>query len=62
MTFWCGSGSTDAYLRLMDPTLTPDFAIAIFVSDLQEGNKIIFFLSFLLFTFFEKLMNGDDVQ
>ncbi len=33
MTFWCGSGSADPCLRLMDPEP------AIFVIDLQDANK-----------------------
>jgi hypothetical protein len=35
--FWCGSGSADPYLRLMDPDP------AIFVSDFQDVNKKLFF-------------------
>jgi hypothetical protein len=37
MKFWCGSGSSDPYLCLMDPDADPDPAI--FVSDLQDINK-----------------------
>jgi hypothetical protein len=33
MTFWCGSGSADLCLKLMDPDP------AIFVIDLQDANK-----------------------
>ncbi len=33
MTFWCGSGSADPCLLLMDPDP------AIFVTDLQDANK-----------------------
>jgi hypothetical protein len=36
MTLWCGSGSADPCLWLMDPN--PDSAI--FVSDLQDAYKI----------------------
>ncbi len=38
MTFWCGSGSADPCLLLMDPDP------AIFVIDLQEANKKLVFL------------------
>jgi hypothetical protein len=41
MTFWCGSGSADPCLRLMDPD--PD--LPIFVIDLQEANKKLIFLN-----------------
>jgi hypothetical protein len=33
MTFWCGSGSADPCLRLIDPDP------AIFIIDLQDANK-----------------------
>ncbi len=40
--FWCGFGSADPYVLLMDPDADPDPAI--FVADLQDINKnIIFF-------------------
>jgi hypothetical protein len=41
MIFWCGSGSADPCLRLMDPD--PD--LPLFVIDLQEANKKQFFLN-----------------
>jgi hypothetical protein len=46
-TFWCGSVP---YLLLTDPDPTPDSAPApaIFVSDLQDGNKNIFWKFFHL--------------
>jgi hypothetical protein len=37
MTFWCGSGSTDLCLSLMDQDSDPDPAI--FIVDLQDANK-----------------------
>ena len=37
LTFWCGSGSADSCLSLMDPYSDPDPAI--FVIDLQDSNK-----------------------
>jgi hypothetical protein len=37
MTFWCGSGSADSCLLLIDPDADTDPAI--FVIDLQEANK-----------------------
>jgi hypothetical protein len=45
VTFWYGSGSGDPYICLADPDPTPNPAQdpAIFVSDLQDGNKIFFF-------------------
>jgi hypothetical protein len=46
MKFWYGSGSTDPYLRLMDPhsdpPSDPDAYPAIFVIDLQDVNKKLF--------------------
>ncbi len=36
MTFWCGSGSTDPYLWLMDPDPTPFFI------DFKDAKKIFF--------------------
>jgi len=49
MKFWYRSGSADPYLRLMDPYPDPDPAI--FVSDLQDVNKMFFskYFSLLLF-------------
>jgi hypothetical protein len=41
MTFWCGSGSADPCLSLMDPDSDPDPAV--FVIDLQDANKNLFF-------------------
>jgi hypothetical protein len=37
VTFWCGSGSPDQYLLLMDPDPTP------FFSDFKDA-KIIFYI------------------
>jgi hypothetical protein len=37
MTFWCGSGSADPCLLLIDPNADPDPTI--FVIDLQDTNK-----------------------
>jgi len=42
VTFWCGSGSTDVYLWLMDPDPTP------FISDLRGCKKIFFFIVCLI--------------
>ncbi len=48
MTFWCGSGSADPCLWLRDPYP------AIFVIDLQDGNKkLIFFSKFFCLLLFE---------
>ncbi len=46
VTFRYGSGSGDPYLWVMDPNPAPDPAI--FVSDVQDGNKFFFF-GFLIF-------------
>jgi hypothetical protein len=50
MKFLYVSGSADPYLLLMDPDPDADPDPAIFVSDLQDVNKI-FFVNFLLTTF-----------
>jgi hypothetical protein len=56
MTFWCGSGSTDLCLWLINPD--PDADPAIFVIDLQEANKKqIFNTVFLLITFWKYINN-----
>ncbi len=50
MAFWCGSGSADPCLWILDPDLDPDPAI--FVTDLQDAIKKQFkkkFFSLLLF-------------
>ncbi len=51
VTFWYGSGSGDPYLWLTDldsdPAPDPDF----FVSDLQDGNYIFFFVFFAYYCF-----------
>jgi hypothetical protein len=41
MTFWCGSGSADPCLQLMDPDpdSDPDADPSIFITDLQDANK-----------------------
>ncbi len=41
VTFWCGSGSPDPYLWLMDPDPTPNPTP--FFSDFKDANKIISF-------------------
>ncbi len=55
VTFWyssgCGSGSWDPQLWLFDPDLAPAPDPALFVSDLQDGNKNYSFIIFLLTTF-----------
>jgi hypothetical protein len=60
MTFWCGSGSADPCLRLMDPEsdLNPDpdadLHPATLVNDLQEANKkLILFIKFFCLLLFE---------
>jgi hypothetical protein len=40
MNFWYGSGFPDPYLCPMDPDPDP----AIYISDLEDINKIFFFL------------------
>ncbi len=52
LKFWRGLGSADPYLWLMDPDPNPP---AIFVSDLQNINKKLFVLSFLLIKYFLKV-------
>ncbi len=49
MTFWCGSGSGDPCLWLMDPDLDPD--LDLFVIDLQDANKKLPIKKNLLITF-----------
>ncbi len=44
MTCWCGSGSADPCLWLMDPDSDP----AIFVIDLQDANKKLIFFKVLI--------------
>jgi hypothetical protein len=55
MTFWCGSGSesgsADPYLWLMGPDPDPDPAI--FIIDLQDANKKLFFKKFFCILLFE---------
>ncbi len=47
LTFWYGSGSADLCLWLKNPAPDP----AIFVTDLSDANKkLFFFLVFLLIT------------
>jgi hypothetical protein len=53
MKFWYGSGSADPYLWLMDPDLDADLDPAIFISDLQDVNKKIFFLSLFAYFFWK---------
>jgi hypothetical protein len=47
MTFWCGSGSVDPCLRLMDPDP------AIFVIYLPDANKKQFFIKLFCLLLFE---------
>jgi hypothetical protein len=47
MTFWCGSGSADPCLLLMDPDP------GIFVIDLQAANKKLIFNKFFCLLLFE---------
>jgi hypothetical protein len=48
MKFWYGSGSADSYLRLIDQDPHPAPDLAMFVSDLQDVNKkLFFFLNFI---------------
>ncbi len=44
LTFWCGSGSADLCLWLVDPDSDPDPAF--FVIDLQDANKKLIFNKF----------------
>jgi hypothetical protein len=46
MTFWCGSGSADPCLWLIDPDLDSDPDPAIFVINLQDANKKLIKKSF----------------
>ncbi len=46
---WYGSGSADPCLSLMDPDPDP----AIFVTDLQDANKKLFFSKFFCSLLFE---------
>ncbi len=60
MTFWCGSGSVDPCLGLMDPDPDSDPDTdpdpAIFVIDFQDANKnLIKKKVFLLITYFLKV-------
>jgi hypothetical protein len=47
MTFWCGSGSADPCLLLMDPDP------GIFVIGLQAANKKLIFIKFFCLLLFE---------
>jgi hypothetical protein len=49
MKFLCGFVSADPYLWLIDPDADPDPAI--FVSNLQDVNKRVFFFLFYYFQF-----------
>jgi hypothetical protein len=55
MTFWCesrsGSGSADPCLSLIDPDPDSVPDPDIFLIDLQDTNKKLFFSVFLLITF-----------
>jgi hypothetical protein len=48
MTFWCGSGSPDPYLGLMDqdPDSTPD--LTPFFIDFKDAKKIFFLFFFII--------------
>ncbi len=43
MKFWYGSGSADPYHLIMDPNPDKDTDPAIFLSDLQDVNKKLYF-------------------
>jgi hypothetical protein len=67
MNFWggSGSGSADPYFLLMVPDADP----AIFVSDLQDVNKSLFFPSFFAYYFlkvhlyhFSKIKSHKEVK
>ncbi len=45
MTFWCGSGSSDLYLWLMDPDPTSDPTC--FFDDFKDAKRIFFHILFL---------------
>jgi hypothetical protein len=47
MTFWCGSGSVNPYLRLMDADPDPDPDPTPFFSDFKDAKKICFPYFFL---------------
>jgi hypothetical protein len=53
MKFWYGSGSADPYLvtTVMDPDP------AIFISNLQDGNKKLFFTKFFCLLLFEATLS-----
>ncbi len=53
MTFWCGSGSGDPCLWQMDPDSDPDPAI--FVIDLQDASKKLFFNTIFSACYFLKV-------
>jgi hypothetical protein len=61
MTSWCGSGSgsADPCLCLMDPDSDPDLDAdpepAVFVIDLQDANKKVFFNEIFSAYFFLKV-------
>jgi hypothetical protein len=50
VTYWCGSGSLDTYLWLMDPAPDPDPTPhpTPFFSDFKDVKKLIFFIIFFL--------------
>jgi hypothetical protein len=52
MTFWCGSGSADPYLCLMDPASNPFLTLdsTPFFSDIKDAKKK-FFIYFFLITY-----------
>jgi hypothetical protein len=55
MTFWCGSGSADPCLLLMDPD--PDADPSIFIIDLQDANKKLIKKSFSADYFLKVLLH-----
>jgi hypothetical protein len=50
MTFWCGSGSADPCLCIMDPDSDPD--LSIFITDLHDANSKQNFIKFFLYITF----------
>ncbi len=48
VTFWCGSGSPDPYLWLMDPAPDPTPDPTYFFNDFKDAKNNIFFILFLI--------------
>ncbi len=55
---WYGSGSADPYLWLMDPHPDP----AIFVSNLQDVNKKLIFLSIFVYYFLKVHLHYSKIK